>query len=117
MNFWKIPGERLIPLFVNRTVIFFFIMCVLTLFLYAAGTVQEFIDSTQLTLLNLYSVFGIILTVTAAFGVIMDLYRFTRAKKSRYIFRAGGYLLLVVFGVATVFAITVIITISGGSGS
>jgi hypothetical protein len=115
MDFWKIPRDRLIPLIVSRTVVFFFIMCLLTLFLYAAGTVQDFIDSTQLALLNLYSVLGIILTIASIFGVIMDLFRFIKAKKGRYLLRAGWYLLLAAFGAATVFAVSAIVAVSGGT--
>ena len=113
MDFRKIPNEKLILLLVSRITLFFFIMCLLVLFLYAAGTVQKFIDSTQLSLLNLYSVLGIILTIMSVFGVVMDSYRFVKAKKGRYLLRAGWYLLLVIFGLATVFAVSAIIAVSG----
>jgi hypothetical protein len=91
-------------------------MGILTLFLYAAGTVQEFTDSTQFTLLALYSVLGIFLTVTAISGIVLDLGRFISTKKGRYFFRAGGYLFLVIFGAVTVLAVMAILALSGGEG-
>jgi hypothetical protein len=88
-------------------------MSILTLFLYAAGTVQEFTDTTQFTLLALYSVLGIFLTITSISGIILDFYRFISTKKGRYLLRAGGYLFLVVFGAVTVLAVMAILALSG----
>jgi len=113
MGFPRFSKERLLPILINRTALFFFIMSVLTLFIYAAGTVQEFTDATQFALLALYSVLGIFLTITAIFGIVLDLGRFISAKKVRYFLRAGGYLFLVVFGVVTVLAVMAILALSG----
>ena len=109
--------DKLLYILVNRTTIFFLIIGLLTLFLYAAGTVQGFIDSTQVSLLRLYSVLGIFLTVISICGVFLDLGRYIRSKKGRYLARAGGYALLVIFGAATVLAAMLIVTLSGGSGA
>ena len=100
---------------VSRTVIFFFLMCLLALFLYLAGTFQEFIDSTQISLLKVYSVLGIFLTAVSAFGVILGINRMIMTKKAGYLLRAGGYLALALFGAATVLAAIAIIAISGGN--
>ena len=89
-------------------------MCLLTLFLYLVGSVQGFIDSTQILLLRLYSILGIFLVITSASGVILDLWRFIRTKRIRYLFRAGGYVFLVVFGVFTVIVVMAIIAIAVG---
>jgi len=108
---------KLIPILVNRTAVFFFLMCLVTLFLYGVGTQQGFIDSTQLSLLRLYIALGIFLTVDSAYGVALDLERLLKNKKTRYLFRAGGYFLLVLFGAATVAAVMFIITLSKGNGA
>jgi len=116
----EFPGylkEKLLPILVNRSVLFFFLMCLLTLFLYAVGTVQNFIDSTQLSLLRLYVVLGIFLTAVSIFGVVLDIGRLYKHKKSRYLLRAGGYMFLVIFGVVTVLVVMVIITLSGGNAA
>ena len=98
---------------VNRLAIFFFLMCLLTLFLYVAGTVQDFIDSTQLFLLNLYFILGLFLTIASISGLFLDLNRFSGTRKTRYLLRAGGYFFLVVFGVVTILAASAITAISG----
>ena len=116
MKFTGLSKEKLLYLLVNRLAVFFFLMCLLTLFLYTAGTVQDFIDSTQLFLLNLYFVLGIFLTIASVSGLLLDLNRFFRTKKTRYLLRAGGYVFLVIFGVVTVLAASAITAISGGNG-
>jgi len=88
-------------------------MCLLSLFLYAAGTIQDFTDSTQLFLLNLYFILGLFMTIASVSGMLFDFNRYSRTKKKRYLFRAGGYVFLVVFGVVTVLAATAITAISG----
>jgi hypothetical protein len=115
-EFSRFSKEKLLYLLVNRTVIFFFLMCLLTLFLYAAGTFQGFMDSTQLSLLKLYETLGILLAVTSLCGTAIDFDRFIRIKKMRYLLRAGAYLFLVIFSGFTVLAVTVIIALSKGSG-
>ena len=113
MKFTRQSKEKFLYLLVNRLAIFFFLMCILTLFLYAAGTIQDFIDSTQLFLLNLYFILGIFMTIASVSGMLLDLNRFSRTKKTRYLIRAGGYVFLVVFGVVTVLAASAITAISG----
>ena len=117
MKFNRLSKERLFSLLVNRLVIFFFLMCVLTLFLFIAGTVQDFIDSTQLFLLNLYNVLGVLLIAASFLGMIFDLYRFAKTRKARYLPRAGGYILLAVFGIFTVLMASAITAISSGNGA
>lgn len=109
--------EKLLPILISRTTVFLFLMSLLTLFLYMAGTFQNFIDATQLFLLRLYSVLGVLLCISSICGSILDLNRFKKAKKSRYLFRAGGYILLVIYGLATSLAVIAIIAISEGSAA
>ena len=116
MGFSRFPKERQLPIIINRTVLFFLIVGILTLLLYAAGTVQEFTDATQFALLAFYSVLGIFLVITAISGTVLDLTRFISSKKVRYLLRAGGYLFLVIFGIVTVLAVMVILALSGGEG-
>ena len=115
MGFPAYLKEKLLPILVSRTVVFLFVMGILTLFLYGVGTVQGFIDTTQLALLRLYVVLGIFLTIFSAAGIIIDLRRFINMKKKRYLIRAGIYLVLVIFGIFTVLAVIFILTLSGGN--
>jgi len=99
----------------NRTVFFFFGMCLLTIFLYAAGTVQGFVDATQFALLRLYVVLGIFLTATSGCAMFLSFGRLFTQKKARYLFRAGGYIILVVFGTGTVLVAMFILAMSEGN--
>ena len=107
--------EKLIPILVNRTVFFFFSMCLLVLAVYAAGTVQGFIDTTQHFLLSVYVVLGIFLTFSSIRGLSVNLRRFFKRKRVRYLVRAGGYMLLIIFGSITVLAVMFIITVASGN--
>ena len=118
MNFpryLKGAKEKLLPILANRTVFFFFGMCLLTIFLYAAGTVQGFVDSTQFALLRLYVILGIFLTVISACGIFLSFGRLFRQKKLRYFFRAAGYIFLVLFGAVTVLTAMFILAMSEGN--
>jgi hypothetical protein len=117
MGFSRIQlKEKILYVLVNRMVIFLFVMCLLTLSLYAAGTIQDFIDSTQLSLLQLYEVLGIFLMLTSLCGIMLNIGRFFKIKKARYLLRAGGYLILVAYSIASVLAVMTIIALSRGSG-
>lgn len=115
MGFPRFDKEKLFPILISRTVIFFFLMCLLTLLLFAAGTVQGFVDSTLLFLLKLYVVLGIFLSFASFSGIIFVFGRFLKNKKFRYLLRAAGYLFLILFGIVTVLAVMFIITVSEGN--
>ena len=117
MGFSRLSKDKLLYILINRTVIFLFVICLLTLSLYAAGTIQGFVDSTQLFLLKLYEAIGIFLMVTSLFGIVLDIERCIKRKKKRYLLRAGGYLFLVIFSITTVLTVMTIIALSGGSGA
>ncbi|MCL2007986.1 MAG: hypothetical protein FWG77_07860 [Treponema sp.] len=107
--------ERILPILINRTSISFFIICLFTLFLYAAGTAQGFIDSTQFTLLSFYVIAGIFLGFSALAGFIINMGRLIKNKKKSYFFRACGYLFLVIFSIITILIVMAILAISEGN--
>ena len=90
-------------------------MCLLTIFLYAAGTAQGFTDSTQFALLRLYIVLGIFLTVTSSCGMFLDFGRLFKLRKIRYLLRASRYIVLMIFAVGTVLVAMFILAISEGN--
>ena len=108
---------RLFPVLVNRAVIFFFIMSLMTFFLYIIGTIQGFVDSTQLLLLRLLVILALCLIVSSVFGLVLNVMRFSKQKKLRYLIRAGCYFLLILFGVITALIILFIFTLSTGNGA
>ena len=116
MIFSRNLKEKLLPIIVSRIVIFFLLMSLLTLFLYAAGTGQGFTDTTQLALLKLYTVFGILLIVSSGYGIIVSIGRYIRFKRIKYFIATGTYLLFVILGGGTVVAALAIITLVSGNG-
>ena len=114
---WSHPEKKpILALLVKRTVFFFFIMCVLTVFLYGIGTVREFMDATQALLLRLAAVFGFLLAVGSVYGIGVDLWFILYKGKYRYFLGIGAYALLVIFGIIVAAAATFIVVISGGNG-
>jgi hypothetical protein len=114
---WFHPEKKpILALLVKRTVFFFFIMCVLTVFLYGIGTVREFMDATQEILLRLAAVFGFLLAVGSVYGIGMDLWFILYKGKYRFFLGIGAYALLGIFGILVAAAATFIVVISGGNG-
>ena len=109
--------DKLLPILVNRTVIFFFIMDLLAILLYAAGTVQGFSDSTQFALLRVFIIFGIFMVVASAYGIFVSLERYKKLKVFRYILRTLFYAFLVIFGLTTVLAANFILTLAAGTAA
>ena len=115
MRFPRLLKEKLLIILISRTAFFFFLMCLVTIFLYVAGTIQNFIDSTQIFILKFYVILGIFLVTFSFCGVIIGIKRFIDLRKRRYLLRAGGYLLFVLFGIVTILAVIFILTITGGN--
>jgi hypothetical protein len=133
--------KPLIFLLVKRGVSFFFLMDLLTVFLYAAGTAQEFTDPTQVLLLRLSVLFGLLLGCGAVYGITLNLYYFfgwnTRQKKesrektpgapqrepaTRFIRPIRWYLINMLFyvilgplGLAVSLAMAFILSLTGGN--
>ena len=115
MNFFRSPKDKLLSILTFGTAIILFFINLLNLILYATGTIREFVDSTQFSLLQINSVLGIFLITTSLFGIILVLVNFIRKRKVLSFLKAFGYLILVAFGTATVLAAMFIITISKGN--
>jgi hypothetical protein len=90
-------------------------MCLINLFLYIIGTVQGFMDETQLFLLRLGVVLSILLVLSAIYGFALDLALFFRSKKIRFICGAFLYAFLVFFGIVIAVLAGFIISASSGN--
>ena len=108
-------NEKLLSILINRAALFFLLMSLITLFLYAVGTAQGFTDATQFALVQLYVAVGIFLGVVSFSGVFVQVWQFIRGKKSRHLFLAGGHIFLVAFAVATTFGALFILAIAEGN--
>jgi O-antigen ligase len=83
--------------------------------LYAVGTGQGFRDSTQLSLLGLTTVLGVLLVVASVYGIIMDGCFLIRRKRVRFLLGALGYLFLGFLGTVAALGAALIMVIAGGN--
>ena len=111
----KPEGKPLIILLVKRAVLFLFGLCLLSVFLYGVGTVQEFLDTTQVALLRASSGLGLLLGIGAAYGIFLDIGAASLLKAPRYLFGAGAYLFLSLFGLALAGAASFILVAIAGN--
>jgi hypothetical protein len=100
---------------INRVILFFFFICLLTGFFYILGTVQGFMDDTLFLLLRIGAVFGILLTVSSVLGFFIDLGFLLTKKKIRYLGIMFLYCFLGIFGGIIVYASYFIMVISAGN--
>jgi hypothetical protein len=109
--------KPVIAILVKRTVLFFFFLSVLTVFLYVIGTAQEFMDRTQLLLLRISVVLGLCLAMDSFYGVILNLWFLIHNRKIRFIGSSGIYFLTGILGALMAVAAAFIIVTSGGNGT
>jgi hypothetical protein len=98
-----------------RVTVFFLLMGILTGFLYAIGTAQGFMDSTQLLLLRLTVWWGALLAVSSFYGLILKIIVFTRNKELRGLGGVPVYLVLGIIGIAGSCAALFIIIAAAGN--
>jgi hypothetical protein len=112
----KPEGKPLIVLLVKRAVFFLFGLCLLCLFLYCIGTVQDFLDSTQIAILNAASGLGLLLGIGAAYGFVLDIGAASTLKAPRYLLGAFAYFFLAVTGISVAgLASFILVAISGNA--
>ncbi len=113
----KPEGKPLILLLVKRAVLFLFALCLLCIFLYGIGTLQEFLDSTQTALLRAASGLGLLLGIGAAYGIALDIGSAVAYKSSRFLFGAFFYFILSAIGLlVAALASFILVIISGNRG-
>ena len=116
MDFIRLPGPSLIPLLIRRGSLFLFMMDCFSLFLYALGIGQGFMDSTQAALLRLISGFGLALLIAAGYGIAAAFRFLFRRGRRRFFWGACWYVLLGGFGAITAAFALFILAAGGGSG-
>ena len=116
MDFSRFSNEKLLPRLINRALLVLFILCLAALIIYAEGTIREFVDAAQLSVLSFYIIPGIFLTVLSVAGLILALKRLIKIRKFRYLLWTLLYLLLAMFGAVTVLAVKFILTLTVGNG-
>jgi hypothetical protein len=107
--------KSIFPVLLKCLVIWAFIMSILLLFFYAAGTRQGFTDRTQLRLLHLSLLTGVFLALVAVYGVLYNLYHLLKNKKFRSLFLTALCLLLGIYGAALAVFASFIRAAAGGN--
>ena len=117
MRFSRPIKRPLIFLLVQRGVMFLSVLCAFTVFLYAAGTRQNFTDRSQFLLLNISMVLGIVLSIGVILGIVLDLYFFwTHKDKAKHLIKdIIVYVFLGIFSVSTVLIATFILVTTRGN--
>ncbi len=65
--------ERKFDVFVQKTAIFLFLLVLLVLFFYIVGNYQEFLDETQILLLNIERTVTMLLAVCLIFTALLNI--------------------------------------------
>lgn len=115
MKISRPESKPLIVILVKRAVFFFFSLCLLIIFLYAVGTIQSFMDQTQLMLLRFSTILGIFLAVGSIYGTILDLWLSFYKHRYRFIKGTFIYAVLIFFGLAVAAASAFIQILAGGN--
>jgi hypothetical protein len=112
----KFSGDKQILFSLSRAAVIFFLgLCLFSLFLYAAGTWQDFTDDTQLFLLGLSRVLGLALSICSAWGVLFCIFLSIRGPRLRLALRIGFYLFLCTFGIMINLLVSFIIAAAEGN--
>jgi hypothetical protein len=120
----------LILMLLRRGVVFFALMSLFSIFLYALGTRQEFTDPTQFMLIRCSIVFGILLFCGAVYGLLLNLafffrYRFLKTTNPAYtrpgsgsfhfLQNLGVYMSLTILGLIIALGMAFILAITRGN--
>ncbi|MFA6507055.1 MAG: hypothetical protein WCT14_13195 [Treponemataceae bacterium] len=93
------------------------VICALTVFLYGIGTAQDFLESTQLGLLRLAAVLGLLLSVGSAYGLILDIVYSVFFRLRHFFWGAVAYCVSAVFGIAVALLSNGILVLVSGNVS
>jgi hypothetical protein len=122
MNISPHGKKPFVLVLLHGAALFSFGICLLSVFLYFAGTRQRFMDSTQLALIRLAMLSGIFSALLSLYGIITDLVCLFRARREQqgrpraaYIRGIAGYLFLGLAGALIAVLGTLIATAAGGN--
>lgn len=100
---------------IQRGVLFLLILLGLTVFLYGLGTVQDFMDATQLLLLHITVVLGLSLGISSLYGIALNIYVAIRRKRFRFLRSLIFYMAAAFSGMVLALAAVFILTLAAGN--
>jgi hypothetical protein len=95
--------------------LFFFFMSFFSAFLYGIGVRQQFMDSTQLMLLRISALSGLVLAVLAVYGMVLDTWFLIRGREFRFLAGVAAYLMAAFFGILIAAGTIFIMVLAGGN--
>jgi hypothetical protein len=95
--------------------LFFFFMCLFSVFLYGVGVRQRFMDSTQIMLLRISALSALVLGVLSIYGIVLDTWFLIRGKAFRYLPGIAAYGIAAVFGILIAATAIFILVLAGGN--
>jgi len=107
--------KPLLVLLVKRAVLFLTVMSALSVFLYAVGTAQDFLESTQSGLIRLSALFGLLLAVASSYGFLLDVSYALFLRRRRLLWGALAYLFSAAFGFTVALAANGILVLTAGN--
>jgi hypothetical protein len=115
MKFSRPRKKPLIALLVKRTVLFFFFSSVMIILLYIVGTIQEFMESTQIILLRFLVIMSIFLAIGALYGGLLDAGFLIIKRQTQYLFGLFSYFLMIVIGIVISLIASFLLVLIGGN--
>jgi hypothetical protein len=117
MNISLSGKKPVILVLLKGAALFFLGLCLLAVFLYVAGTRQNFMDSTQLLLIHGAVLTGIALGCISIYGIIAEIWFLIRSPGARLRFIGGiaSYFFLVMVGGLVAAAGSFIAAVAGGN--
>jgi hypothetical protein len=94
---------------------FFFFSSLMIILLYVVGTIQEFMESTQLILLRFLMVMSIFLSIGALYGGLLDTGFFFAKRRKHFLWGIVLYFFMIIFGISISIVASFLLVLVGGN--
>lgn len=100
--------------FLHRTVLFLFTVLIALFVLFVLGNIQNFLDSSQIIILQFLIGVGVLLFLFAVFAFLFEIRYIIHLRKLYYLGHCIISVIACIFGLATAIAAAVILLLSNG---
>ena len=92
-----------------------FILNLITVILYIAGSYQKISDDTLLTLVRICLILSLLLIISSVYGIILDLFYIVRKRQPVLLFGIAGYIMIIALGTLLALGAAFIVGATGGN--
>jgi hypothetical protein len=85
--------------------------------LYVVGTMQEFMESTQIILLRFLVIMSIFISIGALYGSLLDVVFLFIKRQKQFFFGIIPYFLMIIFGLSVAVIASFLLVLVGGNGT